>query len=145
MSEKQETIVRRSIEEVWNKGKLDVIDQLFTNEFVNNDPVNQTRGLAAYKGVVTKYRSAFPDCRLDIDDIFSTGDKVVVRWRYSGTHKGQLEGIAPTGRPVKGTGISIYLVSGDRIREAHENWDALGLMQQLGVVTLPGKVMGAGA
>jgi len=145
MSEKQETIVRRSIEEVWNKGKLDVIDQLFTNDFVSHDPVNQTRGLAAFKGVVTKYRSAFPDCRLDIDDIFSAGDKVVVRWRYSGTHKGQLEGVAPTGRPVKGTGITINLLSGDRIREAYINWDALGLMQQLGVVTLPGKAMGAGA
>ena len=109
------------------------------------DLVNQTRGLAAFKGVVTKYRSAFPDCRLEIDDIFSAGDKVVVRWRYSGTHKGQLEGVAPTGRPVKGTGITINLLSGDRIREAYINWDALGLMQQLGVVTLPGKAMGAGA
>jgi steroid delta-isomerase-like uncharacterized protein len=145
MSEKQETIVRRSIEEVWNKGKLDVVDQLFTNDFVSHDPVNQTRGLPAFKGVVTKYRSAFPDCRLDIDDIFSAGDKVVVRWQYSGTHKGQLEGIAPTGRPVNGTGITIHLLSGDRIREAYINWDALGLMQQLGVVTLPGKVMGARA
>ena len=145
MSEKQETIVRRSIEEVWNKGKLDIADQLFTNDFVNNDPVNQARGLAAFKGVVTKYRSAFPDCRLDIDDIFSAGDKVVVRWRYSGTHKGKLEGIAPTGRPVNGTGITIHLLSGDRIREAYVNWDTLGLMQQLGVVTLPGKAIGAGA
>ena len=68
-----------------------------------------------------------------------------MRWRYSGTHKGQLEGVAPTGRPVKGTGITINLLSGDRIREAYINWDALSLMQQLGVVTLPGKAMGAGA
>ncbi len=145
MSDKQEAIVRRSIDEVWNKGKLDVIDQLFTTDFVSNDPVNQSRGLPAFKGVVTKYRSAFPDCRLDIDDVFSAGDKVVVRWRYSGTHKGQLEGIAPTGRHVSGSGITINILSGDRIREAYINWDALGLMQQLGVVTLPGKAMGAGA
>jgi steroid delta-isomerase-like uncharacterized protein len=145
MSEKQETIVRRLFEEVWNKGKLDVADQLFTNDMVSHDPVDQTRGLPAFKGVVTKYRSAFPDCRLDIEDIFSAADKVVVRWRYTGTHKGQLQGIAPTGRPVNGTGITINLFSGDRIREVYNNWDALGLMQQLGVVTLPGKAIGAGA
>ena len=145
MSDKQEAIVRRSIDEVWNKGKLDVIDQVFTTDFVSHDPINQSRGLPAFKGVVTKYRSAFPDCRLDIDDVFSAGDKVVVRWRYSGTHKGQLEGIAPTGRHVSGSGITINILSGDRIREAYINWDALGLMQQLGVVTLPGKAMGAGA
>jgi steroid delta-isomerase-like uncharacterized protein len=145
MSDKQETIVRRLVDEVWNKGKLDVADQLFTNDFVNHDPMNQVRGLPAFKGIVTKYRSAFPDCRLDIDEIFSVGDRVVTRWRYSGTHKGQLEGIAPTGRPVNGTGITIHLLSGDRIREVYTNWDALGLMQQIGIVTVPGKAMGAGA
>ena len=145
MSEKQETIVRRMFEEVWNKGKLDAVDQLFTTDYVNNDPVNQTRGQKAFKDVVTKYRNAFPDCRLDIDELISTGDKVIVRWRYSGTHTGQLEGIKPTGRRVSGSGITINTFSGDRIREAFVNWDALGLMQQLGVVTLPGKAMGAGA
>jgi steroid delta-isomerase-like uncharacterized protein len=145
MSEKQEAIVRRVLEDVWNKGKLDAVDELFTTDYVNNDPVNQTRGRAAYKDVVNKYRTALPDCRLDIDDVFSTGDKVVVRWRFSGTHKGQLEGIRPTGRHVNGSGISINILSGDRIREAFVNWDALGFMQQLGVVTLPGKAMGAGA
>src|SRR5206468_4886665 len=122
-----------------------MVDQLFTTDFVSHGPVNQARGLPAFKGVVTKYRSAFPDNRVTIDDVFSSGDKVVVRWRYSGTHKGQLEGIAPTGRTVSGSGITINLLAGDRIREAYVNWDALGLMQQLGVVTLPGKAMGAGA
>jgi steroid delta-isomerase-like uncharacterized protein len=145
MSEKQETIVRRAFEEVWNKGKLDAVDQLFTTDFVNNDPMNQTRGQKGFKEVVTKYRNAFPDCRLDIEELISTGDKVIVRWRYSGTHTGQLEGIRPTARRVSGSGITINVLSGDRIREAFVNWDALGLMQQLGVVTLPGKVMGAGA
>jgi len=145
MSDKQEKIVRRVFDEVWNQGRLDVIDQVFTNDYVNHDPINQTRSAAAFRNVVTKYRSAFPDCRLTIDDLISAGDKVVVRWRFSGTHQGQLEGIPPTGRKVTGSGISINVISGDRIREAYVNWDALGLMQQLGVVTLPGKSMGAGA
>jgi steroid delta-isomerase-like uncharacterized protein len=145
MSEKHEAIARRVFEEIWNKGKLDAIAELFTTEFVNHDPVNHAKGLEAYKEFVKKYRAAFPDCRLEIDELFSAGEKVAVRWRYSGTHKGQLEGVQPTGRHVKGTGITINHFSGDKIREAFTDWDALGLMQQIGAVTLPGKASKAGA
>jgi steroid delta-isomerase-like uncharacterized protein len=145
MSENHEAIARRTIEEVWNKGKLEAIGELFTTGYVNNDPLNTTKGMEAYTNFVKKYRVAFPDCRLDIDEMISSGDTVVVRWRYTATHKGPLEGVAPTGRRVTGTGITINHFSGDRIREAFINWDSLGLMQQLGVVTLPGKATGASA
>jgi steroid delta-isomerase-like uncharacterized protein len=145
MSEKHEAIARRVFEEVWNKGKLDAIAELLTTDHVNHDPVNQAKGLEAYKDFVKKYRGAFPDCRLEIDELFSAGEKVAVRWRYSGTHKGQLEGAQPTGRHVTGTGISINHFSGEKIRETFTDWDALGLMQQIGVVTLPGKASRAGA
>ncbi len=75
----------------------------------------------------------------------SIGDRVVVRWHYSGTHKGPLEGIQPTGRRATGPGISLLRFQGDRIQESFVTWDALGMMQQLGVVTLPGKSTSAGA
>lgn len=144
MSENHEKVVRRLLEEVWNKGNLDTIVQLVTSDYVNHDPVNPFQGIAANKELVKKYRAAFPDCRLDIDQIISIADHVVLRWRYSGTHLGSFEGIAPTGRKVNGTGLSLYRFSGDHIQEAFTNWDALGLMQQLGVVTLPGKAAAAG-
>lgn len=145
MFEKHEAVVRRMIEEVWNNRKVDAIDTFFTKDYVNHDPIDPTSGLEAYRKVVNKYLTAFPDCRIDIDETFSTGDTVVVRWRYSGTQRGQLEGLPPTGRYATGTGISICRFSGDRIREEFANWDALGLMQQLGVVTLPGKAAASGA
>ncbi len=145
MSEKNEATVRRLIDEAWNKGNLKVIDEVCATNVVNNDPVNPVRGLEGIKGMVKKYRTAFPDCRLDIDEVISTSDRVVVRWRYSGTHRGQLEGLAPTGRRVDGPGLTIYHFMGDRIHEAFVNWDALGMFQQLGVVTLPGKSAQAGA
>ena len=145
MAEKHETSVRRLIDEAWNKGNLKVIDEVCAPDIVNNDPMNPVRGLEAQRGLVKKYRTAFPDCRLDVDEIFSASDKVVVRWRYSGTHQGQLEGIAPTGRRVNGTGLTIYHFMGDRIQQVFANWDALGMLQQLGVVTLPGKAAQAGA
>ena len=146
MSEKLERVARRMIDEVWNRGNLNVIPELFTNDHINNDPVNQARGLEGLRQVVSKYRTALPDCRLDIDECLSAGDNaVVLRWRYTGTQRGQLEGIAPTGRVVNGTGITLLRFEGERIRESQIQWDALGLMQQLGVVTLPGRVATAGA
>jgi steroid delta-isomerase-like uncharacterized protein len=144
MSEQNEAVVRRLMDDVWGKGNLKLLDEIYTNDHINHDPVNPVRGLDATRDLVKKYRNAFPDCRLDIDDLFSVGDKVVARWHYSGTHKNELEGIPPTGRHVTGPGITIFLFQGNRIRESYENWDALGLMQQLGVVTLPGKFRTAG-
>jgi steroid delta-isomerase-like uncharacterized protein len=144
MSEKNETTVRRLMDEAWNKGNLKVIDEVLSSDHMQHDPMNQGRGLEAARNEVKKYRTAFPDCRLDIDELFSVGDKVIVRWRYSGTHKGQLEGLTPTGKRVNGTGITIHRFMGEKIQESFSNWDALGLMQQLGVVTLPGRTSSAG-
>jgi len=145
MPEKHESVVRRIVDDVWNKGNLKLVDELFTPDYVNNDPMNPTRGPQGMKDLVNKYRGGFPDLRLDIDELFSIGDRVVVRWRCGGTHLKTLEGIQPTGRRVITPGITIYRFQGDRIAEAHTNWDALGFLQQLGVVTLPGKVGQAGA
>jgi steroid delta-isomerase-like uncharacterized protein len=145
MSEKNEAAVRRMFEEVWNGKKLDAIERFHTNDYANHDPLNPTTGLDAYRNVVKKYHTAFPDLRIDIDELLSSGDRVVVRWRANGTQRGPLEGLAPTGRQATITGISICRLSGDKIREAFVNWDALGLMQQLGAVTMPGKAAAAGA
>lgn len=145
MPEKHETAARRLIEEVWNKGKLDSIDTLVTNDVVGHDPMNPVKGIGAFRDVVKKYRTAFPDCHLEIQDLFSAGDRVVMRWRATGTHRGPLESLSATGRQANITGITIYRFSGDRIVETFDQWDALGLMQQLGAVTLPGKAAAAGA
>jgi steroid delta-isomerase-like uncharacterized protein len=144
MPEKNEVVVRRLMEDVWSKGNLKLLDEILTPDYVDNDPVNLVRGIDGARDTVKKYRSAFPDCRLDIDEIFSVGDRVVVRFHYSGTHQNTLEGIPPTGRHVTGPGIAIHRFAANRIQESFTNWDALGLMQQLGVVTMPGKSFKAG-
>ncbi len=144
MSDKREAVVRRYIQEVWNHGKLEVIDELLTNDFVNHDPIEPARGRDGMRDLVRKYRTAFPDVRCEIQDLFSAGDRVVARLRYTGTHRSALEGIPPTGRQAIVTEILIASFVGERIREVYANWDALGLMQQLGVVTLPGKSASAG-
>ena len=145
MSEKNnEALVRRLFDEVWNKGNVKPLDEMLTTDCVRHDPVDPGRGIESARSTVRKYRTAFPDCRLDIEEVMSIGDRVVARWRYSGTQRAPLEGIPATGKHVSGSGISIYRFAGDKIQEEFADWDALGLMQQLGVVTLPGKTSRAG-
>ncbi len=72
--------------------------------------------------------------RLTIEDLIADGETVVARWSCRGTHKGEFNGIAPTGKQVNMTGISIVRFTNGKMTEGYVNWDALGLMQQLGVV-----------
>ena len=145
MSAQQEEVVRRLFDEVFTQGNLDLVNELIAPDHINNDPVNPIRGRDAYRDLVVKYRTAFPDLRLEVDEIFSAGDRVVCRYHGTGTQRGELEGIAPTGREANVPGIFITRIADGQLQESWINWDALGLMQQLGVVTLPGKAAEAGA
>ena len=141
----KETTVRRLIDDIWNAGKLDTLDQLVTSDVAHHDPVNPTRGIEPLRNVVRKYRTAFPDMHQHIDELFAGGDRVAARLTCTGTQRGPLDGLAPTGRSVKIDALLICHFTGDRVSEAYVNWDALGMMQQLGAVTLPGKTAAAGA
>ena len=136
MSEQNKTNVRRLFEEVWNKGHVPVADELFTPTYTHHDSSSPDlgRGPDSEKKRVTLYRNAFPDIRLTIEDLIAEGDTVVARWSCRGTHKGDLNGIAPTGKQITITGVTVARVSNGKMAEGFVNWDALGLMQQLGVV-----------
>ncbi|HEX2713926.1 MAG TPA: ester cyclase [Candidatus Acidoferrales bacterium] len=144
MSAENKALVRRWVEEMWNKGNLAVAEELFAPTYVAHDPSTPDlgRGPEREKKAATLYRTAFPDLRLTIDDLIAEGETVVTRWTARGTHKGELRGISPTGKPFTVTGISILRVSGGKTTEAWTNWDALGLTQQLGI---PLAAAGAGA
>ncbi len=147
MSEKNKTIVRRLFEELWNKGNLSVADELFTPNYDHHDPSTPDvgRGPESEKKRATLYRTAFPDLRLTIEDIIAEGDAVMARWSCRGTHKGDLSGIPPTGKQFTISGVSIARVAGGKMAEGWINWDALGLMQQLGVVPETAKAKAAAA
>ncbi len=136
MSEQNKDIVRRLFEELWNKGNLSVADELFTLNYDHHDPSTPDvgRGPESEKKRATLYRPAFPDLRLTIEDTIAEGERVVIRWSCRGTHKGDLSGIAPTGKQFTISGVSIARIAGGKMAEGWVNWDALGLMQQLGVV-----------
>ena len=116
-------------------------DELFTPNYANHDSSTPDlgRGPEGEKKRATLYRTAFPDLRLTVEDIIAEGETVVARWSCRGTHKGELNGIAPTGKHVNITGISIARFTNGKMSEGFVNWDALSLMQQLGVVPELGK------
>lgn len=147
MSEQNKTNIRRLFEEVWNKGQLPVADELFAPTYTHHDSSTPDvgRGPESEKKRVTLYRNAFPDIRFTIEDMLAEGETVVARWSCRGTHKGELNGIAPTGKQFNITGISIARFTNGKMFEGYINWDALGLMQQLGVVPELGKAKAAAA
>jgi steroid delta-isomerase-like uncharacterized protein len=145
MSELNKRVVRRLFEEVWNKGNLLVADELFTPNYAHHDSSTPDvgRGPESEKKRATLYRAAFPDIQLTIEDIIAEGETVMARWSCRGTHRGDLRGVAPTGKQFNISGVSIARFANGKVAEGWVNWDALGLMQQLGVVPEIGKAKAA--
>ena len=147
MSEQNKTNVRRLFDELWNKGNLPVADELIAPSYVHHDASTPDagRGPESEKKRVALYRTAFTDLRLNIEDMIAEGETVVARWSCRGAHKGDLNGIAPTGKQIAISGVSVVRFAGGKIVEGWINWDALSLMQQLGVVPELGKAKSAAA
>jgi steroid delta-isomerase-like uncharacterized protein len=136
---------RRLLEQSFNEGDFDLIDQLVAPEAVNHDPatppqMRDLRGPEGLKRTVSMYRAAFPDVRITVDDVIAADDKVVLRWHSEGTHHGELAGLAPTGAHGSVTGISIDRWNDGKIVEAWSEWDNLGLARQLGAAPPEGSV-----
>jgi steroid delta-isomerase-like uncharacterized protein len=137
MSEENKALVRRYFEEIWDRGNLDLIDELFTTNFVRHGPTateGEVHGQEGFESLVSMYRSALPDLRIPIEDQIAEADRVVTRWRARGTHQGELMGNAPTGNPASVTGILVDRISGGKIEEEWVDYDTLHLMQQIGAV-----------
>ena len=135
-AESNKALSRRLMEEAFNAGNLDVVDELVATGFVNHDPATPESAVGpdAAKANISGYRAAFPDLRIKVEDQIADGDRVVTRWSAKGTHQGELLGIPPTGKQSTVTGITIDLFVDGRIAESWSNWDTLGMLQQLGVV-----------
>ena len=136
MSEQNKEIARRVLEELFSGGRLEIADELLAPEAIGHDPAlpEPTRGPEGLKAAVTGYRTGFPDLTITIEAQIAEGDSVCTRWTAVGTNTGEFWGIAPTGKQATVTGTTVDRIAGGKIVESWTNWDALGLMQQLGVV-----------
>jgi len=136
MAAQNAELSRRIFEDVWNRKNLSAIDDLISADYVHHDANSPAAsGIDGYKQFVNYYMNAFPDAHFTIDDAFTDGQNEVTRWTVVGTHEGELAGIPRTGRRFSVTGITIARIADGKITESWNNWDALGLMQQLGVVS----------
>jgi len=133
--EANKILARRWVEEIWNKGDLSVVDEIVSPDHVYHDPFQvEGHGPEEYKQRIAVLRNAFPDLVYTIEDQVAEGDRVFTRWVMRGTHQGELAGIPPTGAQITMAGMTINLISNGLIVEDWTVWDALGVMQQLGVI-----------
>jgi steroid delta-isomerase-like uncharacterized protein len=140
LTETNKAISRRFLEEVFNKGKLNVLDEITASDHVTTGPgtlPGLPTGPEGQKQLVTFYRNAFPDVHFTVDEQIAEGDKVVTRWTGRGTHKGELFGIPATGKSSTVTGIAVDRIVNGKIAESWGIFDQFGMMQQLGVIPTP--------
>ena len=131
--DENKNIARRWSDEIWAKRNLAAVDELFAPDFVFAYPsAGVPPNLEGYKQFVTMSFATFEDIHCTPEDIVAEGDKVTVRWTWRGTHKGEFMGVAPTGKQVTLTGISILRIVGGKIVEEWGEMDTLGMLQQLG-------------
>jgi steroid delta-isomerase-like uncharacterized protein len=139
MSEDNKAVVRRFIEEVWNNGNLDAIDELISEDHVDHDPAqaDSPGGREGVRAFVQMYRTAYPDTHIELGEMVAEGDLVAGSWTATGTHQGELMGIAPTGRSITVSGMGRDRIRDGRIVESWANYDALGMLAQLGAIPAP--------
>ncbi len=141
MSEQVIAMLKKTYDEAYNKGNLKVLDDIIADDYQRHQPpMKSINGLAAYKAFIENVRSAYADFRIRIDDIIVEGDKSVVRITLSGRHTGQAPTLQapPTGKQIEMMGCVVsYWKSGKVLQEWVYN-DYLGLVQQFGVIPLPG-------
>jgi steroid delta-isomerase-like uncharacterized protein len=136
MAIENRTVVHRLYEEVWNKRKLEVVDQLLSPSHALHDPIvsGSQVGPELYKRRVVELTTAFPDLCFTVEDTIAEKEKIVVSWSISGTHKGEFMEIPATGRKICVEGITIHHIRNGKILDSYARWDALGLMRQLGAI-----------
>jgi steroid delta-isomerase-like uncharacterized protein len=133
MSTDNTTSARRIFTEVFNTNATDRMGDFASPDieirFAGADaPV---RGLASYKALFAQDLPSFPDAHYTVEDLFGADDRVAIRWRMDATHQGTYQGIAPTGKRVSLSGMSVYRFEGGKVAEAWVVTDNLGFLQQL--------------
>jgi steroid delta-isomerase-like uncharacterized protein len=125
VEEKNKALVRKFFEEAWGKGNMAVVDEFMAADYVEHpSPSTLPPGAEGLKQLIAAYRTAFPDLKTMLDDIFAEGDRVAFRWNVSGTHLGDWLGIPPTRNHVAANGITVFRISEEKVVES---WTSIDL------------------
>jgi predicted ester cyclase len=132
--QEQKAVVRRFVEEFWNQGHVAVADELLSVHATIVLPGMEPLSLDGLKTFALTFRSAFPDWFSTVEALVIDEDRVAEYWTGRGTHRGEFQGIAPTGRRVTVPGFVLYRLASGKITEFRGLFDRLSLMQQLGAI-----------
>ena len=124
-------LLRRFYNAVYVDWNMTLVDEVVSPQFTSHDWSGGATGPQAFRKYYAAMRLAVPDARYEVDDLIAEGDRVVVRWRLLGTHRGEFAGIAPTGRAIALRGIAIYRVDAGKLMERWVVSDLYGLLEEL--------------
>lgn len=137
MTDQNTALADRFHMDIFQAGRLDVADEIVAPGFVIHAPgypPEWTQGPEGTKQLAAAIIEGIPDRRIAHHETIAEGDLVMVRWSMTGTHGGELMGVPATGRPIDVTGFDLFRVENGKLAECWQNWDQLGLMQQIGAV-----------
>jgi steroid delta-isomerase-like uncharacterized protein len=135
MSAQNKVLVRRVVDELWNRGIFEIIDEAFDPDYCHFDPGNSAVcDLDSFRSYVEMMHTAFPDLHVEISDMIAEGDSVAKLWKMQATFKSHFFGIPANNRPISLSGITVYRLAGGKIKECVWGYDSLGLLQQMGVI-----------
>ena len=133
-AQRAKQVARRYVEEVWNEGNVDGMDEILTTNQVYHDPMSDgAEGLHEFKRFIRGYREAFPDPRYEVEEYIAEGDKATFWGRVTGTHEGPFMGFEPTGNGIDIMGIGVVRVEDGKITERWADFDLFGMFRQLGL------------
>lgn len=136
-SARAEKVVWTYWDDIFNKGKYELIDGLFSPKYVYHGGGGlEIAGLDGLRQFMDGWKTAFPDARLTPDVIVDGGNMIAVRTTFTGTHKGDFGKLRPTGKKVKAAAMEVLRLSRGKIVEEWELADELSAMRQIGAVKL---------
>jgi steroid delta-isomerase-like uncharacterized protein len=133
-------LMQRWFREVWNEGRIQTVYDLLAPDAVakgQRGGESEIRGPEEFAKFVQEIRAAFREVKVQVEDILGAGDEVVVRWSAIMSHTGDAFGVAATGKQVRTQGITIARFKDGRIIEGWDNWDQLGVLEQIGAFQRP--------
>lgn len=137
MSAENKALVRRWFDQVWNQQRPEAIDDMFAAGGIAHGLGDDMRGPGQFKEFHAKFCGAFPDVRIEIDDLIAEGEKVAYRFTARGTHRGDTLGFPATNRSMRFSGMGVVRVENGQIVEGWNVLDQLGMLSQLGAVAAP--------
>lgn len=133
-TDRNKAVIRKWLNELWNEGRVELVDELFAPEYVRHAGDPPLRGPEGVRKLRGEYATAFSELRFTEDDLVAEGDRVAIRWTAKAKHTGPFMGVPATGKTGTVVGMDFFRLVDGRIVESWPCFDALGMMKQLGVI-----------